>query len=377
MLSKKFLKLNSKKNYLYDDKNLNIVVLIPVYKEEALIESSIKYFETLQNVSVIYITTSKEVTQATFKIGKSVIESNNIKNIKIINSPNVTGNMATQLNYALKYISEDSMIALYNIDSRPTNSTFDFVRYKYNEGIRVFQQVSYFNDNLNGILASAQRWQNRWSVIFELGRLLLPTNFDKFRYTIGHGFFCIKGLLHSLGGWPEDEINEDNALGYILSLNNIDIHPIPLFECADFARSKKIYIYQQSTWFNGPLYALNYFFKYKKSFNALFMSIINFKAALSWLLGPLLYITITLWSILNNTMFFFFHNFLIIIYITFFNYLGSKLLRTYIKEKFQIKYIFFDIAFYIVHCLGPLLTLCKILARKNNIANKYTTEKKY
>lgn len=41
-------------------------------------------------------------------------------------------------------------------------------------------------------------------------------------------------------------------------------------EQADFARSKKIYIKQQSTWVNGPLYAFKYFKSNKKHLKILY-----------------------------------------------------------------------------------------------------------
>ena len=379
MLSKKYLNKNKELNFASTiEKAGDIVQLIPVYKEVNLIENSINYFGKLKNINVIYITSSKETNKATYNIGRQIIIDKQFTNIKIINSPNLYGNMATQLNYGLKYVSKNAMVGLYNVDSRPSQSTFDFVRSKHNEEISVFQQVSYFNDDLKGILLSAQRWQNRWSVIFELGRLLKPTTIDKYRYTIGHGFFCKKSILDKIGGWPNDEINEDNALGYYLSVENISIYPIPFFEQSDFARSLEIYINQQATWFNGPFYAFKYFLKCnKKTLGTLFMTFVNFKAAISWILGPILYLFTSIWSICNIFNYFLFLTSLMVIYITFYNFLASRLLKNYLEVKFKYSYILFDILFYIVHCFGPILTIWKILLGRNNIENKYNTEKKY
>ena len=96
-------------------------------------------------------------------------------------------------------------------------------------------------------MKSAQNWQNRWSVVYEMGKYLSDLKLE-FKYCIGHGLFIKKKIFDKIGYLSEDEINEDNEFGYRLNINNISIKPIPFMEHADFANNKKIYIKQQSTW---------------------------------------------------------------------------------------------------------------------------------
>lgn len=49
-------------------------------------------------------------------------------------------------------------------------------------------------------------------------------------YVIGHGLYIKVIDLKTLGGFPEDTINEDACLGYLLNCNNIKIIPIPFLE---------------------------------------------------------------------------------------------------------------------------------------------------
>lgn len=77
-------------------------------------------------------------------------------------------------------------------------------------------------------------------------------------YVIGHGLYIKVIDLKTLGGFPEDTINEDACLGYLLNCNNIKIIPIPFLEKAESPNKVSIYIKQQTTWFNGPWYAFQY-----------------------------------------------------------------------------------------------------------------------
>ena len=373
-LKKSYLFLN-KKHDLSHKTSKKIIVVIPAMNEVNNVEESVNYFKKINDIcDIIYVTTSKEKSMATYDKINNEIEIQKVNNIKVINSPNIEGTMANQINYAINELNDDDIIAIYNIDSKPDRKTFEYVLKKINDNL-VLQQVSYFDDDLSGIMKSAQNWQNRWSVVYEMGKYLSDLKLE-FKYCIGHGLFIKKKIFDKIGYLSEDEINEDNEFGYRLNINNISIKPIPFMEHADFANNKKIYIKQQSTWVNGPLYALKYYRNNDKSFKNLILSILNFKAFISWGLFPWICYLSLIFSALYDIRLFIILLFLVIFYITGINYFANKLLINlkYINNKYHNN-IISDILFFSLHTFGSFITIYKLITGKNNIKNKYNTEK--
>ena len=361
-----------------------IEILIPVFEETGLIEESILYFDTLSEyVNTTYISTSREENHETFDLAVKAIQKHNTTSIKIINCPNKVGNIATQLNYGVKELMGDPIVGIYNVDSKPTVDCFVYVLNNVTKN-QVLQQVSYFDEQDKGILKSAQMWQNRWSYIYEMGKYQNKNKLFNFKYTIGHGFFGRLSTINSVGGWDDDQINEDNIMGYKLLLKNIDIGGIPYMEQALFAKNLRIYIKQQSVWFNGPLYAFKYYLKYStkeslyKKIREMILACVNFKAALSWIFLPILCVLMMIISIISSN----YYGLIIImasiaIYITGLNLLVANEMS---KMGFSIKknlkqQIIYDYIFFLCHCVGPCLTVLNIIKGKNIIQNKYKTEK--
>ncbi|MBL1230661.1 hypothetical protein IW492_15635 [Enterococcus sp. BWB1-3] len=199
------------------------------------VEKSYAHFKKLcEKCEVWYVTTSREQDFDTYNEIVRQMELQKTSNIFLTNCPSTEGNMATQINYCAKSVSLKKIIAIYNIDSFPTEEVFDYVNVNMRE-LNIFQQVSFSDDSLNKVMGSAQRWQNRWSIIYELGKILevSKSNFG-FIYTIGHGFFITNGFFQELGMYSEDELNEDNEFGYRLRKSGIKIHPIPFLEKVGF-----------------------------------------------------------------------------------------------------------------------------------------------
>lgn len=373
-LKKSYSFLNTKYDLL-STINRKIIIIVPAMNEVNNVEKSVNYFKCLNDIcDVIYVTTSKEKSMATYNKLNDEIKIQKANNIKVINCPNTRGTMANQINYAIKNLKTDDIIAIYNIDSQPERKTFEYVLKNINNST-VLQQVSFFDDDLNGIMKSAQNWQNRWSVVYEMGRYLNDFKME-FKYCIGHGLFIKKRIFDEIGYFSENDINEDNEFGYRLNINSISIKPIPFMEQADFAKNKKIYIKQQSTWVNGPLYAFKYYRNSKKTIDNFILSLLNFKAFLSWCLFPWICYLCVICSALCNIRLFVLSLFLVIFYVTGINYFSNKILidLNYINNKYHIN-IITDILFFPLHTFGSFITLYKLVTGKNNINNKYNTEK--
>lgn len=377
---KSFLRIYKSNKYLnsnHDIKRIDdkVKVIIPAMNEVKNVKESVKYFKKLNKLcDVIYVTTIKEKSMATYNKIKEEIKMEKATNISVINCPNSYGTMAHQLNFAAKDLKEDDIVALYNIDSRPENKTFEYA-VNYIRDNNVLQQVSYFDDSHKFVMRSAQNWQNRWSVVYEMGKYLSSQKLE-FKYCIGHGLFLKKKILTKYGFFSEKDINEDNEFGYRLMINNISIEPIPYFEKADFANNSKIYVKQQSTWVNGPLYAFKYYNNNEKTLRNFILSCLNFKAFLSWWLFPLLNCIMIPVSFYVNYNLSLIALLLLISYLTLINFMSNKILIKlgYIKGKYKID-IISDLLFFIIHSFGSYITIYKIIFGKNNIKNKYNTEK--
>lgn len=368
--SKEQIKINTHKK---------LSIIIPAMNEVNHVEASLDYFSKLSDYcNVYYVTTAKEQSKATYYAIQKLISNKGISNCFVYNSPNTEGTMATQLNYMAKMLNKEAVIGIYNIDSFPKVESLIYVLNNIKEG-EVYQQVSYFDDELHGPISSAQNWQNRWSLIYEMAKYSKKSGGLNFVYTIGHGMFIHKGDLDKYGYWSDEEINEDNEMGFRLLTNKVQIKNVPYLERAEFAKNMQIYIKQQSTWFNGPLYAFSYYKKLpkeKKNFSSLLLACLNFKAAVSWLLYPLLFLFVTIAFLFIDPIFALVTLSLEIFYVSFLNLLCKRLLIKYgyIKNKSTTNFIY-DIYFFFCHCLGPFKTIGKLIKKQNTISNKYNTEK--
>lgn len=417
-------------NWLRKERNINeknissntLYLLIPVLNEQKIIRETVQHFysivEEFKNVYVIFITTNKEIDQvnSTYKLIRNLIVEKRMTNIRLINYPSKNGVMAHQLNYGLKFIKENFekkvfWVGIYNADSRINRGTILYILSKIKDGEEcVYQQYSYYplpkGQNKKSIIGSASLWQTRWSINFEIYRvlfqlklsfylkkinntffkILVESIFEKMNYVIGHGFFSRSDILEKVGEFSETTINEDAILGYLLNCNRILIKPIPYFERADFAPNLLIYIRQQAVWFNGPLYAYNYFKIYllkrtKNNFyenlRALILATKLFLMAFYWLVSPILLLIILPYYI---------DCYKVLLSLIFIIILNLPLIHKYIKNSLkdisECDYnslanpsVIYCTIFYLLHSVGPILCIIKIIFRKNTIKNKYKTER--
>lgn len=428
----KWINSAKKNRYIIKDKKVLVYLIIPMLNEQKIAKKTYLNFKQLtqkiKNVKVMFVTTSKEVKKdgnlTTYEILKELIKNDD--KIFLCNYPQKTGVMAHQVNYAIKEIEkyrfnhEKIIIGVYNADSKINVETIEYVLEKEenkNENEDVcYQQYSWYklcnNSKHKGIIASASLWQTRWSLTFEIFRVkqqewintiyekvnrfktLRPFNkilyivFEKMNYVIGHGFYMDIDLLHKIGGFPENTINEDAFLGYIINNKNIKIDAISYLEKADFAPSIPVYIKQQTTWVNGPIYAFEYLKLYKNNnklkisekIRAFILAIKLFLHFVYWLASP--YILLFVLPILLYKFYYILGLIMAILIILlelpFTHYLVRRVIISNIteKEKCELaKPSVYCIIFFIVHSFGAIRNIYLQAIGKNKMENKYKTER--
>ena len=246
-------------------KNKNIIIAIPVLREQNCIEDTIKYFNTIvKNIPIVLITTQKEIKEnlTNEKTTQDIIKEKIItkyKNVYWVNYPYTEGYMANQLNYMLENLENifnrkinlnKTYLALYNADSRPNMNTFEEIKQKI-EHNDVVQQYSYCMQNyekINGVLKGFSIYQSN----FELKNGLINSFFRSnilYTYVVGHGLIINMKLLKELGNFNTDFWCEDIYLGIQLKFNNIKITPLLTLESMETPDTLSKIIKQNSVWF--------------------------------------------------------------------------------------------------------------------------------
>ena len=401
----------------------SIYFLIPVLNEQKIIYDTYYHFSNLikafpQN-KIVFITTERESTESVST--KSIIEKLMIEHpnnqIELIHYPYKEGVMAHQLNFAISSIrategkkSDSLWFAVYNADSRIDAHTVNYVystlRNQPSDQDYCFQQYSFFvrpTQKKKSVIGSASLWQCRWSLIFEIFRVLFNEKlfeitskwgenilrnvvellFEKMNYVIGHGLYISNTALKKVGDFPENTINEDAFLGLKLNSKKIPIKAIPILERADFAPNVKVYIKQQTVWFNGPLYAFHYYSLYKKfclsRYEKIRLLILSFKLflhAVYWILAPLVFLIPLLTSNGNKAVYI---SWLLIaiFHLPVFHFFVKKMISKNCSpsEAISNASIVHCLIFYFVHCIGPIRGLILKATGRNNMDDKYKTER--
>ncbi len=371
-----------------------VAIIIPVYEEVNVIEKSVQNFSGFakNGINIYYVTTEKEHGKHTTKnVLREIIKRKKFEqNIHIIEYPYNTGVMAHQLNYAIEQFEPNTICFVYNVDSVIDIRTIDYVI----DNIEVldngvFQQYSYSERTSDSrIINSAILWQNRWMFAFELPKTIRSKGTVKllnFNYVIGHGLVFSREMYDNFEGFSESDINEDNVLGYVLSIKNIPVYHIPYLEKVDFAYSTPVYLLQQETWFNGPLYAYKYFTDLCKKlennkikWRAFITASLNFRAAINWLPFPITCIILLIWTGLTSRYgMFLLLLALIEVYVRAINEVSELCIKKITGKQFKSRNIISCQCLFwmFVHTIGPIRTLWKIIAGKNNQENKKKPQK--
>lgn len=398
-----------------------IVVLIPVLDEVKRLPETVNYFLnkfTDLDLNILLITTEKEyeINDKNSFNTISLVKEISQKNPRIIHYhyPLASGKMAHQLNYGIKKLAEEknisnSLLALYNADSRPHPDTFRWIlkmSYK-DDNLKVFQQYGDYTKNLSdfrgffrkAILGSAALQQTQWSVGAEIFRALkqfkrknqeniFSTNFN---HCIGHGLIFTKEIFDKVGGFSEESHNEDAIFGLKLSYLKEIITPIPMFDLSDTPDGLASLIKQRASWYFGPMQAFYYYSEViKDNVNGkidkakLFVLCCKlFRNAVNWALGPLFLFISLIILVFNFNIFYLILfaiqilGFLIVPQLVTYSYItNSHFLGNHQKTKNVIYLIIFGSIFnYLLYGLSAYMAIfkyCKCVIFKKEIKKEKT-----
>ncbi|WP_025681356.1 glycosyltransferase [Paenibacillus massiliensis] len=408
-----------------------LYLLIPMMDEQVIARDTYLHFRSLvthrSGCEVLFITTARERQREDIPHTNEVLRQAQTAfpspGIHILHYEDASGVMAHQLNFAVeqlraKHKDGDFWIGIYNADSRIDERVLDYVEHQAAQKGRecCFQQYSYFPLPIGAAsrsnISSAAQWQNRWSVLFELTRVRYQVAFvrlwsrlphslgpiksmleiiaEKMNYVIGHGFYAHNEVLGRMGGFPEENINEDACLGYRLNVHRIPIYPVPILEQAEFTNRISVYIRQQSVWFNGPFHAFKYFTQLLhqgertawETLRAAVLATKLFLLAIYWLFSPsVLLLVLPIWTTLLFGWWGFAASILFILaYLPGVHYLIARLIRQHTRQLTSDQVVLprsslYCVSAYLIHCWGPCLNMAQQLRGRNNKTEKYKTQR--
>lgn len=295
----------------------NILLLIPVLREQNIILHTLEYFRNLKirdiKLSIVLVGTVREdeikngvIVNPTMeiienwinKLKQSKDEKTQIANYYYTKANDYEGDRASQLNYGMSYFKnilkkQCDIIGVYDADSLPNIETLNEVCNKFQEGFECCQQPVHFIDatldlvskKTNPIIVANALYQTTWTMIRELpvwykyslhSRKKTSNTFKENIYLIGHGEF-ISNELYDKFKFPENQITDGIQLGYRLGMCNRKITPLNNFCSDDVPKTIGQLIQQHKRWFGGCM-RLYHAYKWSKNNS-------SYKATLQYLHG--------------------------------------------------------------------------------------------
>lgn len=375
--------------------NIQIIITIPVLKEQKCICDTVKYFREISgDLPIILITTQKEIKEnfknekTTQDIIKEQILSR-YKNVYCINYPYMKGYMADQLNYMLENVEkildrkidfENTFLALYNADSKPNKKTFEEIIENINKGEKVMQQYSYCMKNYND-LSNLLKGFSIYQSNFEINIGLMNTYFKNnllYTYVVGHGLIINMKILKELDGFNTKFWCEDVYLGLQLKFNGIKITPLLVLENIETPNTFKKIIKQNSVWFKttSQFYEIYKNIKEKQQIKYKYRGLIGiineFRCAINWIGFPIFLLVITMTILIikeYKLLIFFILSYLLYITVNTTNTIKIINILENKKYKLNIKIILNVLIATSISNIGPIYS---ILFNKKE---KYKTER--
>lgn len=271
-------------NISNSSEKINMMIVIPVLREQNVIADTISYFSGLDcsNLNIYLCIAGSEREYINLdKYGfnrstRAVVDDYCSKNsfsdsfcIKVYEAKDLTdGDRATQLNFAVKSFLENEnididIIGVYDADSRPTKNTLEEVagRYLSDKGVS-YQQPAFFLDAVNemerknesAVLIANAVYQNTWSVISEIPMWIdYSSKNGKGNgnyYFIGHGEFFPMDIYQKFK-FPEHEVTDGIQIGYRLGLIGEKAEILYNYCSDDVPHDLKMLIHQHRRWYGG------------------------------------------------------------------------------------------------------------------------------
>ena len=260
-------------------KPVNMLILIPVLREQNTIIDTIKHFEKVDNeninLTLCIACTRRELLnkdrninqKTTYEVVKEYIKQNQKIKILAFESNDVEfGDRASQLNYSLeKCCSLDSfsIVGVYDADSRPTESTLIEVCERFLTDKKIsMQQPAFFISAANKMRANKENpllianalYQNTWSIISEIP-MWYKYSHTKGKgkgnyYFIGHGEFFPFEIIKNFS-FPEREITDGIQIGYRLAMSGNQAEILYNYCSDDVPHNLRTLIQQHKRWFGG------------------------------------------------------------------------------------------------------------------------------
>ncbi len=259
------------------DVKRKLYVLIPALREQGIIEKTIlqlyetdtPYFE----VHAAVITTAREKSNGeptTEEIVARSVKSGKLSEFKdkvhIFRDPDMQGNMATQLNYALneirKFSPPGTPYIVYNADSIISRTTFEKLsgllaenrgkEFAFQQPCAYVREMSPSSGSFQNALSLYQSWyclghESRLLRAYE--KSLQNPRSSFLGVIVGHGSGMTLNIHEKNGEYPAKLLTEDLTFGFMLSANKVPILLLPALELADVPAKFATFINQKSIWF--------------------------------------------------------------------------------------------------------------------------------
>lgn len=384
-------------------KTIKILIVIPVLREQNIIENTLYHFSNIKLDNIILHicvagTSREKINQSGGYITTGDIVEKWIENNKIFFNSKLSfsyteinetrGDRASQLNYGVKEslkLFEPDIVGVYDADSLPDENTLLEVASIYCENPNiVMQQPVHFiysanrmsKEKNNPILVANALYQTNWTIIRELSRWYnhnkyCKKNNDKlyFRndYLIGHGEF-IPYHIYKKYLFPEGEVTDGIQLGYRLSMSGVAIKPLHSFCMDDVPQKLSQLIGQHKRWFGGcnRLYQAYYWCKENTQKMSICQMLDGYWSQFSWAYASILAIFTLVFSIVRavggNNYFLILELLLLSIYCYIIPYISNNLFVEKCKLRF-IDWLCMPVAI-AIKGIGPNIYLLQKLRSK-------------
>lgn len=310
------------------NKKLRLLILIPVLREQNVIEKTLEHFKKLkiENIELIICisgTVREELEKSKFNTNipstKEVVQEW-IKKYNLSKKENLdfyyseandlNGDRASQLNYGVRMVEKNiipDIVGVYDADSLPNEKTlYEVVEYYEEDEEIVCQQPVHFvaaanrmaKEKRNPLLIANALYQTTWTFIRELPRWAThlqagkkkPHNiFKRNDYLIGHGEF-LSYKLYKKFLFPENEVTDGIQLGYRVSMSGKTIAPLKTFCEDDVPQKITQLIGQHKRWFGGCMRLKEAYDWSEKNYNkkAILQLLDGYWSQMSWAYASLL-----------------------------------------------------------------------------------------